>query len=128
MDRLRAATARIKRIWEGGAAAVGVPMSALDNFLKYVSTSPDSECWIWTGATYSDGTGDFTWQTGNAPKNARTHRLMYQLLNKRKVHPSIPIAHTCEENLCLNPEHLEERPRGGRGSRGGPGSYKRTSN
>jgi hypothetical protein len=125
MDRLSAAKERIARIWEGGAAAVGTPISAMDNFLKHVSAPPDSECWIWSGPIQSDGTGQFTWtRRDGKPENSRTHRLMYELLKKREVSQSIPVVQTCGEKLCLRPEHLMERPRKGRKR----GSYNKTPN
>src|SRR4051812_47119090 len=98
MDR---AAARITQIWMDGSAIVGIPITALDNFLKYVSTPRDSECWIWTGAKYANGAGDYTWQTATSPKNARTHRIMYQLFKKRKVPVRIPIVQTCGSVLCF---------------------------
>jgi len=129
LDPLRTTKAKITVIWENGAEALGVPMSALDNFLKCIAMSANGKCWVWTGEKKPDGSGQFTCpRRTRPPENSRTHRLMYELLKKREVPANIPIAQTCGEKLCLRPDHLTERPRGGKGSRGGPGSYKKTSN
>jgi len=126
MDRLSAARASIARTWENGAAIIGVPMSYLDTFSGYLSTPPNTECWIWTGPKKkSDGRGQFTWtKQDGTKKNSKTHRLMYELSNRRLVKESIPVVATCGNDLCFRPEHLKEQPRGGKGTRGGHGAYK----
>lgn len=59
-------------------------------------------CLIWTGCKNSDGYPKIN-RDGNA--NTKGHRYVYQ-----KVKGDIPercvIRHTCDNILCLNPEHL----------------------
>ena len=116
MDRLREAKARIARIWEDGAAALGIRNGAVERFLESVSVAPDRECWIWTGTKQSDGTGQFTCpkRNGERSENSRAHRLVYELKNKRKVPANIYVIQTCGDKLRVRPEHLMERPMAGR--------------
>jgi len=80
----------------------------IDRILERIEIAGDG-CWRWTGATFSNGYGQF--------RGRRTHRLIYEAL----VGP-IPIGsvldHTCHNNddtcpggncrhrLCCNPDHL----------------------
>jgi hypothetical protein len=126
MDGLRAAKSKITEVWESGADALRVPLASLDKFLQHISLSSNGECWLWTGKPLPDGSGQFTCPRRNQPpEGSRVHRLMYELLKRREVPPNVDIVQKCGKKLCLRPDHLTERPRGGKGSRGGSGAYKK---
>lgn len=60
-------------------------------------------CWIWTGATGSDGYGKFT------PESYRSigaHRQAY-LLAYGAIPDGATIDHLCRVRNCVNPAHLE---------------------
>lgn len=58
------------------------------------------DCWIWQGAS-ANGYG-YMWD-GKKPRNA--HRLMWETIHG-PVPPKMFICHTCDNKLCINPNHL----------------------
>lgn len=83
-------------------------------------------CYLWTGATDSDGYG----QVKFAGRTEKAHRVAYYLYYG--VDPGIlEVCHTCDHPICLNPEHLflgthadnmQDMERKGRSNH--PGSFK----
>ena len=62
----------------------------------------ENGCWIWLAATVNSG-------YGKLKKDGRfwlAHRYIYTLTN-REINPNHVICHTCNEKLCVNPEHLK---------------------
>lgn len=60
------------------------------------------DCWIWTGCVNSDGYPKIN-RNGNA--NTKGHRYVYEQ-TKGKIPDGFVIRHTCDNILCLNPDHL----------------------
>ena len=60
-------------------------------------------CWLWTGATYGQGYGQFN---VSGSKHGPAHRFSYEA-----VYGKIPIGkvldHLCRVLRCVNPAHLE---------------------
>lgn len=91
--------------------------AAQAGFDNQYQVHPDG-CWIWTGPTVSQGTG----QIGRRPlRGMLAHRVSYQL-----HHGPIPanrhVTQTCGHKKCVNPQHLTAVPipaSGVRGSRHG---------
>lgn len=78
---------------------VGVIMSEQILKLK-AKTTELADCWLWTKATDSSG---YPITSSNGCKLVR--RLMFEL-NGGTLAARVPIVTTCEERLCINPEHL----------------------
>jgi hypothetical protein len=61
----------------------------------------DDDCWIWTGARFTNGYGEIN----IAGRPQPVHRMMYEA----KIGP-IPkgriVMHSCDRPLCVNPLHL----------------------
>lgn len=58
-------------------------------------------CWIWTGNVHWTGYG----RVGVQGKSWLVHRLMYTIA-KGEIPEGYEVHHTCEDRLCVNPDHL----------------------
>lgn len=79
---------------------------ALPRFESYVSRGPDDECWVWTGGTCKDGYGLF-WFEGRSHPAQRVAYLLY----RGPIPAQVDGHHTCENAKCVNPYHIELKPR-----------------
>ena len=59
-------------------------------------------CWIWTGAKDGSGYGKFK----GHDKVMTPHKFSYEDKTKSTVPKGKIVKHTCDEPLCVNPEHL----------------------
>ena len=69
---------------------------------RYIERIPEAGCWIWTGATLSNGYGKF--RDANM-KSALAHRATYEYY-KGKIDADKYVCHTCDVPSCVNPNHL----------------------
>lgn len=76
---------------------------------KYV-INPVTGCWDWTGMKIKGGygmIGDERPDPGEKPKNILAHRLSFRI-HRGYLPEDLLIRHTCDNNGCVNPEHLVE--------------------
>lgn len=66
-------------------------------------TRPDSGCSLWQGASHANGYGVASYKG----KQTTVHRVMYQLYYGETIPEGMEIDHTCNNRLCINPQHLE---------------------
>jgi len=68
---------------------------------------PNSGCWLWTGATRSNGYGYIRQYVAHVrTSDVQAHRFMYE----RHVGPipkGLSLDHLCRVLQCVNPSHLE---------------------
>lgn len=72
-----------------------------DRFWSYVTKAGDDECWLWHGATRSDGYGVLTVNG----RTVRAHRFSYALHNAEPASAGF-VCHACDTPACVNPSHL----------------------
>lgn len=60
-----------------------------------------SGCWIWQGASFTDGYGKCGW----FGKTRRAHRVFYEVY-KGAIPEGLLVLHKCDTPLCVNPDHL----------------------
>ena len=75
------------------------PQKAIDRFNSKVSKTDN--CHLWTAARQKQGYGMFSYDGKSLP----AHRFAY-LLQKGEIAENMVVHQTCENNACVNPEHL----------------------
>lgn len=75
----------------------------LDRLLEKVFVEA-SGCWIWQGATASNGYGRIG--TGLGKATGQVHRVAYEQM-VGPIPSGLHLDHLCRHRLCVNPDHLE---------------------
>lgn len=73
--------------------------SAAERFWPKVDKSGD--CWLWTGATYPSGYGEFMFDTSIVA----AHRAAWRL-TRGSIPEGTLVLHRCDVRACVNPAHL----------------------
>lgn len=101
-----------------------MPISDLpDRIRQNVYLEPNTNCWIWLGASGStrNGHSHYGHITINY-KNKKVHRVVYEML-VGPIPKGEEIDHLCKATLCCNPDHLQPVPHSTNCQRGQAGKY-----
>lgn len=78
----------------------------LDRLWKKVDKSGD--CWLWTGGTIG-GYGVQPWRNENGKYTPRSVVRVSYVQHFGQIPAAVGVIHTCENRLCVKPEHLALR-------------------
>ena len=74
----------------------------LERFIEKIHFDDKTGCWIWKGATYRKGYGQF-YLKGDYYS---AHRVSYEYFH-HPIPEGLQIDHLCRNHPCVNPDHLE---------------------
>ena len=88
----------------------GLREPASVRFWRFVEKREPSECWLWTGATVSNGYSSYgVFNTGGSRaagyKNVVAHKFCHSM-HFGEIPQGMLVMHSCDTPLCVNPAHL----------------------
>lgn len=81
------------------------PTLSLSKYFSDAKIKITDGCWLWLGATNSDGYGSL----GRSGKTYSAHKFIHELVCG-PVSDDVELDHLCSNRLCVRPSHLEGVP------------------
>lgn len=79
-------------------------MTIEERFWAKVDKRGANDCWLWTGAKYKEGYGQF--RISSRDGRGLAHRFAYTI-SIGEIPAGLHIDHLCRVRACVNPYHLE---------------------